>query len=125
MMEVTQCGSMDMATRKADIADLIAIKCTIDAAKRARINPPDISARLLELAHDESANVRLWVIQELSEGAPVARRRDVIDKLQMLADDCDERVRVLAQSDGDFHYSRNGRGLIFSFFCSPSRAGRG
>jgi len=98
MMEVTQCyGSMDMATRKADIADLIAMKCSIDAAKRARINPPDVSARLLELAHDESAHVRLWVVRELSDGAPIADRRDVIDKLQMLSDDCDERVRALAR----------------------------
>jgi hypothetical protein len=98
MMEVTQCdGPMDMATRKADVADLIAMKCSLDAAKRARINPPDVSARLLELAHDESAHVRLWVVQELSDGAPVAHRGDVIEKLRMLSDDCDERVRAVAR----------------------------
>jgi len=94
-----------MATRKADVAELIAMRLSLDAERagqsRTHCDRPakllDVWRRLLELTHDPDANVRHWVIEALREGSPAKHRRAVIGKLMMLAEDSDGRVRRSAQ----------------------------
>ncbi len=94
-----------MATRKADVAELIAMRLSLDAERagqsRTHCDRPakllDVWRRLLELTHDPDANVRHWVIEALREGSPAKYRRAVIGKLMMLAEDSDGRVRRSAQ----------------------------
>jgi hypothetical protein len=94
-----------MATRKADVAELIAMRLSLDAerAGQSRIHCdrpsklPDLWRRLLELTHDSDANVRRWVIEAVRDGSPAKHRRAVIGKLMMLAEDSDVRVRRSAQ----------------------------
>jgi len=90
-----------MATRKADVAELIVMKLSLEAERAAQSGShldrkarlPDLWQRLLELTHDSDANVRRWVVDAMRDGAPAKYRRDVIGKLLMLSEDCDSRVR--------------------------------
>lgn len=90
-----------MATRKADVAELIAMRLSLDAERAGQSRShcdrkaklPDLWRRLLELTHDSDANVRLWVIEALRDGSPAKYRRAIIGKLMMLAEDCNVRVR--------------------------------
>ncbi len=94
-----------MATRKADVAELIAMRLSLDAERAGQSRThcdrpaklPDVWRRLLELTHDSDANVRHWVIEALRDGPPAKYRRAVIGKLMMLAEDSDGRVRRSAQ----------------------------
>lgn len=94
-----------MATRKADIAELIAMRLSLDAERAGqptphsdrKTKPLDVWRRLLELAHDPDAGVRHWVVERVHDGAPAKHRRAVIGKLMMLAEDADHRVRRSAQ----------------------------
>ena len=94
-----------MATRKADVAELIAMRLSLDAERAGQSRShcdrkaklPDLWWRLLELTHDSDANVRLWVIEALRDGSPAKYRRAIIGKLMMLAEDSDVRVRRSAQ----------------------------
>lgn len=94
-----------MATRKPDIAELIAMRLSLDAERAGQSRPhgdsraklPDVWRRLLELTHDSDANVRRWVIEAVRDGSPVKYRRAVIGRLMMLAEDSDGRVRRSAQ----------------------------
>ena len=95
-----------MATRKADVAELIAMKLSLDAERAGqsrshcdhRAKLPDLWRRLLELTHDSDANVRHWVIEAVRDGSPAKHRRAVIGKLMMLAEDSDGRVRRSARN---------------------------
>ena len=94
-----------MATRKADVAELIAMKLTLDAERAGQSRShgdrkaklPDIWRRLLELSHDSEANVRHWVIERMRDGAPAKYRRIIVGRLMVLAEDSDARVRKSAQ----------------------------
>jgi hypothetical protein len=93
-----------MATRKPDVAELIAMRLSLDAERAAKSKPhhdrkvkPDLWRRLLELTHDSDANVRRWVVEALRDGSPVKYRGAIVGRLMMLADDSDARVRRCAQ----------------------------
>ncbi len=94
-----------MATRKPDVAELIAMRLSLDAERAGQSRShcdrpaklPDLWRRLLELSHDSDANVRRWVIEAVRDGSPPTHRRAVIGKLMMLAEDADVRVRRSAQ----------------------------
>jgi len=98
-----------MATKRADIADWIALSFSADAETRccavhslcpceATTDAPAVWRRVLELAHDPDANVRYRVVDALCDGAPLRYRRQVLEKLEMLCDDSDERVSLRAVS---------------------------
>ena len=94
-----------MATRKADVAELIAMRLSLDAERAGQSRShcdrkaklPDLWRRLLELTHDSDANVRLWVIEALRDGSPAKYRRVIVGRLMVLAEDCDGRVRRSAK----------------------------
>ena len=90
-----------MVARKADVAELIVMRLSLDAERAAQSGShqdrkaklPNLWRRLLELAHDSDANVRLWVIEAMRDGAPAKYRCAVIGKLMLLTEDPDARVR--------------------------------
>jgi len=90
-----------MATRKADVAELIAMRISLDAERARQFRPhndrkaklPDLWRRLIELTHDSDASVRQWVADSVRDGSPVKYRREIIGKLLMLSEDADVRVR--------------------------------
>jgi HEAT repeat protein len=92
-----------MATTKIDVAELIAMRFSLDAERAGQSgNHSDRRAndpweRLLELAHDSNANVRHWAIEAMCDGSPAKYRREIIGKLMMLAEDVDGRVRRSAR----------------------------
>ena len=94
-----------MATRKIDVAELIAMRFSLDAERAGqsgthsdrRAKVPDPWQRLLELAHDSNANVRHWAIAAMRDGSPAKYRHEIIGKLMMLAEDVDGRVRRSAR----------------------------
>jgi HEAT repeat protein len=94
-----------MATRKADVAELIVMRLSLDAERAGRSRPlsdrkaklPELWRRLLELSHDSDPNVRRWVIEALRDGSPTKYRRAIVGRLMMLAEDSDARVRRSAQ----------------------------
>jgi hypothetical protein len=95
-----------MATRKPDVAELIAMRLSLDAERAGQFRPhsdrkaklPDLWRRLLELTHDSDANVRHWVVEAVRDGSPAKYRRAVIGKLMMLTEDADHRVRRSART---------------------------
>ena len=95
----------DMATRKADVAELIAVRCGLEAERASglarqgtQIAGAPVWPRLLELTHDSDANLRRWAVEALRLGAPVKYRRQIVGKLMKLAEeDSDGRVRKSAQ----------------------------
>ena len=103
-MHLTKMATV-MATRKADVAELIVMRLSLDAERAGQSSRhydrkaklPDLWRRLLELTHDSDANVRLWVIEAVRDGSPAKYRREIIGKLMMLAEDSDARVRRSAQ----------------------------
>jgi hypothetical protein len=94
-----------MAARRPDVAELIAMRLSLDAERAGQSRShcdrpaklPDLWRRLLELTHDSDANMRRWVIEAVRDGSPAKYRRAVIGKLMMLAEDSDVRVRRSAQ----------------------------
>jgi hypothetical protein len=94
-----------MATRKADVAELLAMRLSLDAERADRSRHhcdrkaklPDVWRRLLELTHDSNANVRRWVIEAVRDGSPEKYRRFIVGRLMVLAEDSDVRVRRSAQ----------------------------
>ena len=92
-----------MATTKIDVAELIAMRFSLDAerAGQSRTHSDrkanDPWQRLLELAHDSNANVRHWAIAAMRDGSPAKYRREIIGKLMMLSEDVDGRVRRSAR----------------------------
>ena len=94
-----------MATRKADVAELIAVRCGLEAERAtdsARqgelIAGGPVWPRLIEMTHDSDANLRRWAVEALRLGAPVKYRREVLGRLQVLAEDHHERVRRSARA---------------------------
>ena len=95
-----------MATRKADVAELIAMRLSLDAERAGqsrshcdrRAKLPDLWRRLLELTHDSDANVRHWVIEAVRDGSPAKYRRLFVGRLMVLAEDSDIRVRRSARN---------------------------
>src|ERR1700683_3899415 len=82
-----------MATRKADVAELIAARCGLEAARASEcarqgelIGGGPVWPRLIELTHDSDANLRRWAVEALRLGAPVKYRRQVLGRLQALAE---------------------------------------
>jgi hypothetical protein len=94
-----------MATRKADVAELIAVRCGLEAERAtdsARqgelIAGGPVWPRVIELTHDSDANLRRWAVEVLRLGSPARYRREVLGKLMKLAEeDSDGRVRKSAQ----------------------------
>jgi hypothetical protein len=94
-----------MATRKIDVAELIAMRFSLDAERAGQSGThsdrkgklPDLWKRLLELTHDSNANVRHWAIEAMRDGSPAKYRREIIGKLMMLSEDADVRVRRSAR----------------------------
>ncbi len=97
-----------MATRRADIADLIALSSSISASERidavramcpcaVRANLPTVWRRLLELADDPDPRVRRSVLHNLCDGSPAEYRGDVLATLERLSRDSDEKVRRQAR----------------------------
>jgi len=91
-----------MATRKTDVAELLAMRISLDAERAGQsLSHSDRKAnlwpRLIELTHDADANVRHWVVEAVREGSPARYRREIIGKLMMLSEDADTRVRRSAQ----------------------------
>jgi HEAT repeat protein len=96
--------TMEMATRRADVADWIVLSLSADADSRRRAvhslcpcevkaNIPQVWRRLLELARDPDPDVRRMVVHALCDGSPAVYRDEVVRTLEMLAQDDDERVR--------------------------------
>ena len=94
-----------MATRKTDVAELIAMRISLDAERAGQSSSqsdrkaklPSLWPRLIELTHDSDASVRRWVAEAVRDGSPAKYRREVIGKLMMLSEDADTRVRRSAQ----------------------------
>jgi len=94
-----------MATRKTDVAELLAMRIGLDAERAGQSSSqgerkaklPNLWPRLIELTHDADANVRHWVVEAVREGSPARYRREIIGKLMMLSEDADTRVRRSAQ----------------------------
>ena len=88
-----------MATRKADVAELIAMRLSLDAERAGQSRShfdrkpkgPIIWRRLLELSHDSDPNVRRWVVERVRDGSPVRWRRVIVGRLMVLAEDSDGR----------------------------------
>ncbi len=96
-----------MAAKRADIADWIVLSFSADAETRcgavhslcpceATTDAPAVWRRVLELAHDPDANVRYLVVDALCDGSPAHYHRDVLEKLELLCEDPDERVSIRA-----------------------------
>jgi hypothetical protein len=94
-----------MAARKTDVAELIAMRLSLDAERAAqsgrhcdrKTKLPDLWRRLLELSHDSDPNVRSWVIESVRDGSPAKYRRLIVGRLMVLAEDTDGRVRRSAR----------------------------
>ena len=94
-----------MATRKIDVAELIAMRIGLEAERAAqpishsdrKARLPDVWKRLLELTHHSDASVRVWVAEAMRDGSPAKYRREVVGKLMILAEDADGRVRRSAR----------------------------
>ncbi len=97
-----------MATRRADIADLIALSSSISAGERldavramcpceVRANLPMVWRRLLELADDPDPRVRRSVLHNLCDGSPAEYRAAVLAALERMSHDPDQRVRKHAR----------------------------
>ena len=107
MNEVNRSNEMAtvMATRKADVAELIVMRLSLDAERagqswrhcdhKARL--PDLWRRLLELSHDSDPNVRHWVVEAVRDGSPAKYRRVFVGRLMVLAEDADGKVRRSAK----------------------------
>ncbi len=116
-----------MATRKADVAELIMMRLSLDAERAARSRNhfdrkpklPDLWRRLLEISHDSDPNVRRWVVEAVRDGAPPKYRRFIVGRLMVLAEDCDGRVRRSAKEALDSY--RNEAQL--SFFMDGGASG--
>ncbi len=98
----------EMATRRADVADWIALSLSGDAELRRRAvhslcpcevkaNIPQVWRRLLELARDPDPDVRRMVVHALCDGSPGVYRHEVVRALEVLAQDPNERVRRCAR----------------------------
>jgi HEAT repeat protein len=98
----------EMATRRADVADWIALSLSADSGTRRRAvhslcpcevkaNIPQVWRRLLELARDSDADVRRMVVHALCDGSPAVYRHEVLSTLELLAQDPNERVRRRAR----------------------------
>ena len=96
-----------MATKRADIADWIVLSFSADAETRCgavhslcpcevTTDAPAVWRRVLELAHDPDANVRYLVVDALCDGSPAHYHREVLEKLELLCEDPDERVSIRA-----------------------------
>jgi len=118
-----------MATRKIDVAELIAMRLSLDAERAGQFRThgdrkaklPDLWKRLLELAHHSDANVRVWVVEALRDGSPARYRREVIGKLMMLAEDSDGKVRRSARIALESYQ----RASQLSFFKDGDASGAG
>lgn len=94
-----------MGTRKADVAELLAMRLSLEAERAGQPKPhcdrkpkgPDIWRRLLELSHDSDANVRQWVVERVRDGSPVRWRRVIVGRLMVLSEDSDAKVRRSAK----------------------------
>ena len=97
-----------MATRRADIADWIALSATSEVECRrdavhalcpceVRADIPEVWNRILELAGDPDAHVRRLVIHALCDGSPIRYRTAVLNALEKLAQDSDDGVRRRAR----------------------------
>lgn len=128
MFHLTKMAAV-MATRKTDVAELIAMRISLDAERARQFRPhsdrkpklPDLWGRLLELTHDSDANVRHWVVEAVRDGSPANYRREIIGKLMMLTEDCDSKVRRSAQKALESY--RNESQL--SFFKDGDASGAG
>lgn len=101
-------GETPMATRRADIADLIALSSSACASERTeavremcpcevRAHLPTVWRRLLELADDPDPKVRRSVLHNLCDGSPAEYRGEVIESLERLSHDPDHKVRRQAR----------------------------
>jgi hypothetical protein len=114
-----------MATRKADVAELIAMRLSLDAERAGQSRShydrkpkgPDIWRRLLELSHDSDANVRRWVVERVRDGSPVRWRRVIVGRLMVLAEDSDAKVRRSAKQALDSYRNE----AQMSFFARAVR----
>lgn len=112
-----------MATRKPDIAELIAMRLSLDAERAVLSRPhydrktklPDLWRRLLELSHDSDANVRHWVVEAVREGSPAKYRRVFVGRLMVLAEDPNAKVRRSAKQALDLYRNE----AQMSFFKRP------
>lgn len=97
-----------MATRRADIADLIALSSSTNASERTdavramcpcevRANVPTVWRRLLELSDDPDPKVRRSVLHNLCDGSPAEYRKDVLAALERMSQDTDDKVRRQAR----------------------------
>ena len=95
-----------MASRKADVAELLAMRISLDAERAGQSSSlserkaklPNLWPRLIELTHDADANVRRWVAEAVRDGSPAKYRREIIGRLMMLSEDADSRVRRSART---------------------------
>ncbi len=95
-----------MGTRKADVAELIAMRIGLDAERAGQplrrsdsgAKVPTVWRQLIDLTHDPDPNLRNWAVGILSDGSPVRYRREVLSRLEMLSEDCDGRVRRSARA---------------------------
>jgi hypothetical protein len=119
-----------MATRKTDVAELIAMRISLDAERAGQSSShsdrkaklPNLWPRLIELTHDSDANVRHWVVEAVRDGSPAKYRREIIGKLMMLSEDADHRVRRSAQKALDSY--RIASQMSFFKDGDASRAGK-
>ncbi len=97
-----------MITRRADIADLIALSSSACAGERAdavramcpcevRANVPTVWRRLLELAEDPDPKVRRSALHNLCDGSPAEYRSEVLATLERMSHDPDDKVRRQAR----------------------------
>jgi hypothetical protein len=108
-----------MATKKADVAELIVMRLSLDAERAGqswrhcdrKTKLPDLWRRLLELSHDADPNVRHWVVEAVRDGSPARYRRVFVGRLMVLAEDSDAKVRRSAKQALDSY--RNEAQLSF------------
>jgi len=116
MMEVGLTERVVMATRRADIADWIAlsansdVECRRDAVHalcpcQVRADVPEVWNRILELAEDPDADIRRLVVHALCDGSPIRYRAAVLNALEKLAQDSEQRVRRRARKALAMHRS--------------------
>jgi len=118
-----------MATKKADVAELIMMRLSLDAERAGqswrhhdrKAKLPDLWRRLLDLTHDSDANVRLWAIEAVRDGSPAKYRRLFVGRLMVLAEDAEGKVRRSAQKALESY--RNQAQL--SFFKDGDASGAG
>ena len=70
-----------------------------------KMHDPQVWQRFLEMADDPDPGVRRWIVHVLCDGSPASYQGSILDALDRLRIDSDERVRKFARKAQAAHRS--------------------